>query len=85
MATAFASYLKGNPLRAFSIRKNKKDHGIVKWIEGDTKPGDRVVIVKDVITTGGSTVKAVQAHVSSIESIVTVEDLMAVHRNRQKK
>ncbi len=112
MATAFASYLQGRPVRAFSIRKTKKDHGIVKWVEGDTKPGDRVVIVEDVITTGGSTVKAVeraraeglevvkvvvlvdrqegglgavQAHVSSVESIVTVEDLMAVHRNRQKK
>lgn len=60
MATAFASELKGQPIRAFSIRKNKKDHGIARWIEGDLAAGDRVVVIDDVSTTGGSTIKAVE-------------------------
>ena len=60
MATAFASELKGQPMNAFSIRKSQKDHGIVKWVEGDVKPGDRVVVIDDVATTGGSTIKAIK-------------------------
>ncbi|TWI75548.1 orotate phosphoribosyltransferase [Desulfobotulus alkaliphilus] len=59
MATAFASGLKGKPLQAFSIRKEQKDHGLIRWVEGDVNPGDRVVIIDDVATTGGSTIKAI--------------------------
>ena len=40
VATAFASELNQKPINAFSIRKTRKDHGIVRWIEGDVKPGD---------------------------------------------
>ena len=60
MATAFASELKSKPIAAFSIRKTKKDHGIAKWIEGDLGAGARVVVIDDVATTGGSTIKAIQ-------------------------
>jgi orotate phosphoribosyltransferase len=60
VAAAFASGLKGKPINAFSIRKTRKDHGIVRWIEGDIQPGERVVIIDDVATTGGSTIKAVE-------------------------
>jgi orotate phosphoribosyltransferase len=60
MATAFVSELKENPINAFSIRKTRKDHGIVKWVEGDVQPGQRVVIIDDVATTGGSTIKAIE-------------------------
>ena len=60
MATAFASELKGQPVKAFSIRKTQKDHGIVKWVEGDIQPGEKVVVIDDVATTGGSTIKAIQ-------------------------
>jgi orotate phosphoribosyltransferase len=42
VAAAFASELKGKPINAFSIRKTRKDHGIVRWIEGDIQPGERV-------------------------------------------
>ena len=59
MATAFASELQGMPIQAFSIRKSKKDHGIAQWVEGDLTPGARVVVIDDVATTGGSTIKAV--------------------------
>ncbi len=60
VATAFVSELKANPVNAFSIRKIQKDHGIVKWIEGDMNPGQRVVIIDDVVTTGGSTIQAIE-------------------------
>jgi orotate phosphoribosyltransferase len=60
MATAFASELKGQPVNAFSIRKSQKDHGIVKWVEGDILPGAKVVVIDDVATTGGSTIKAIE-------------------------
>lgn len=60
MAAAFASEIKGEPINAFSIRKTKKDHGIAQWVEGDLAPGARVVVIDDVATTGGSTVKAIE-------------------------
>jgi len=60
VATAFVSELQGKPLSAFSIRKTRKDHGIVRWIEGDLKPEQRVAIIDDVATTGGSTIKAIE-------------------------
>ena len=60
VATAFASEMNGQAIDAFSIRKTQKDHGIVRWIEGDIQPGQRVVIIDDVATTGGSTIKAIE-------------------------
>lgn len=60
VAAAFVSELESAPVRAFSIRKTQKDHGIVKWIEGDLAKGERVAIVEDVVTTGGSTIKAIE-------------------------
>ena len=59
VATAFASELNGQPIQAFSIRKNRKDHGIIRWVEGDLQPGQSVAIIDDVATTGGSTIKAI--------------------------
>lgn len=59
VATAFVSELKGKHINAFSIRKTQKDHGIIRWVEGDMTPGQRVVIIDDVATTGGSTIKAI--------------------------
>ena len=60
VATAFASELKARPINAFSIRKTRKDHGMIRWIEGDIQPGERVAIIDDVATTGGSTIKAIE-------------------------
>jgi orotate phosphoribosyltransferase len=60
VATAFASELKAKPINAFSIRKTRKDHGMIRWIEGDIQPDERVAIIDDVATTGGSTIKAIE-------------------------
>ena len=78
MATAFASELNQKPINAFSIRKTRKDHGIVRWIEGDVKPGDRVVIIDDVVTTGGSTIKAIERARS--EGLKVVKAVILVDR-----
>ena len=61
VATACASWLAGEPLQAFVVRKAQKDHGTGRRIEGKFAPGDRVVVVDDVITTGGSTIQAIEA------------------------
>jgi orotate phosphoribosyltransferase len=49
------------PVRAFTVRKEPKAHGTGKQVEGPLARGDRVVIVEDVITTGGSAARAVEA------------------------
>lgn len=60
-AIAYASALAGTPIRAFTIRKEPKTHGTGQLIEGPFRPGDDVVVVEDVITTGGSARKAIAA------------------------
>ena len=46
---------------AFSVRKEAKQHGTGKRIEGNFAPGREVVIAEDVITTGGSALQAIEA------------------------
>jgi orotate phosphoribosyltransferase len=58
-AVAYTSYLRGNPVEAFVVRKTAKSHGTMQWVEGNVTSGDKVVIVDDVITTGKSTIEAV--------------------------
>lgn len=64
-AIAQLSWIKGQPIPAFFVRKKPKEHGARLAIEGLSKteslPGKRVVIVEDVTTTGGSALKAVEA------------------------
>jgi orotate phosphoribosyltransferase len=52
---------RGLPLKGFMVRKEPKGHGMGKQVEGPVQPGQRVVIVEDVITSGGSAIKAVEA------------------------
>lgn len=58
---SYASTRLERPLRAFSVRKQAKTHGTSNLIEGPFRPMDRVVITEDVITTGSSALRAVDA------------------------
>ena len=78
VSTAFASEMNGQPINAFSIRKTRKDHGIVRWVEGDVQPRQRVAIIDDVATTGGSTVKAIER--ARGEGLVVVKSVILVDR-----
>ena len=60
-AIAYASALAGTPLRAFTVRKEAKAHGTGRLIEGPFREGDRVAVIEDVITTGGSAIRAAEA------------------------
>jgi orotate phosphoribosyltransferase len=51
----------GEGLVAFFVRKERKEHGLQRWVEGPLlEPGTRCLVVEDVVTTGGSTVKAIE-------------------------
>lgn len=52
--------VQGQPLLGFMVRKEPKGHGTNQYIEGPVRPGDEVVIVEDVVTTGGSSLLAIE-------------------------
>ncbi|MCX7794134.1 MAG: orotate phosphoribosyltransferase [Thermodesulfovibrionales bacterium] len=58
-AVARYSYDMNEPIEAFVIRKEPKGHGTMSQIEGNVKEGNRVIIIDDVVTTGASTIKAI--------------------------
>jgi len=60
-AIAAASFGTNAQVDAFSVRKESKDHGRGRLIEGNFQPGQSVVVVEDVITSGGSARRAVSA------------------------
>ncbi len=72
--------IEGLPLKGFMVRKEPKDHGTKKYVEGPVEPGQRVVIVEDVTTTGGSSLLAIdRVHEFGlvVERVVTVIDRLA--------
>lgn len=60
-AVAYTSWVQRQPIQSFIVRKKPKDHGTASLIEGNVRTGDRVAVVDDVITTGGSTLQAIAA------------------------
>lgn len=72
---AAAGMASGKPL--IFIRNQKKDYGTAKQIEGELKAGERVLLVEDVLTTGGQVIEAaktLQALGAVIERVVAVID-----------
>lgn len=71
------SYMTDKPVRAFIVRREKKEHGMKKFVEGNLEKGWRVAIVDDVVTTGGSIIKALEAVEEAgavVEKIIAVVD-----------
>jgi len=71
-AVALVSHLEGKPIPAFIVREVTKEHGTMRQIEGHLKPGSRVAIVDDVLTTGGSVLKAIEAVAAANCQVVKV-------------
>ncbi len=74
LATAL-SLETGIPL--LMVRKERKDHGTGKLVEGELEKGDDVLVVEDVITTAGSSMKAIAAlreEGANVERILSVID-----------
>ena len=60
-ATSLVSFQRGRPRAAFIVRKEPKGHGTNQWLEATKLPaGARVVVLEDVVTTGASTLKAIE-------------------------
>jgi orotate phosphoribosyltransferase len=59
-ALSVISFQKGRPIKSFIVRKDVKDHGLKDVIAGNVQPGEKVAILDDVITTGGSTIAAIE-------------------------
>ena len=59
-AVVTMSAVRGTPVAGFLVRKESKGHGTNQFIEGPVRPGDEVVIVEDVVTTGGSSLAAIE-------------------------
>lgn len=72
--------VRGMPMRGFIVRKEAKKHATGNLIEGPLRESDRVLVVEDTTTTGGSALKAieaVQAQGATVTRVVTVLDRLA--------
>jgi orotate phosphoribosyltransferase len=60
-AMARESFVQGEPMDGFSVRKEPKGHGTGQRVEGGLPEGARCLVVEDSMTTGGSALKAIEA------------------------
>ena len=78
---ACAALAGGADAKAFFVRKERKEHGLQRWVEGPLlDEGERCLVVEDVVTTGGSTVKAIERILEEglrIAAVVSVLDRLA--------
>jgi orotate phosphoribosyltransferase len=59
-AVVTMSAVRGTPLAGFMVRREPKGHGTKGYIEGPVQPGDEVAVLEDVVTTGGSSLAAIE-------------------------
>lgn len=71
----------GRPISGFIVRKEAKGHGASRQLEGHIAPWMRVALVEDVVTTGGSTLKAIEAIQKAYPSVEIVQVLSIIDRN----
>ncbi len=60
LACAAIAVPAGEGLVGFFVRKERKEHGLQRWVEGAVEAGARCLVVEDTVTTGGSTVGAIE-------------------------
>jgi len=60
LACAAIAVPGGSGLTGFFVRKERKEHGLQRWVEGPVEKGTRCLVVEDTVTTGGSTVAAIE-------------------------
>ncbi len=60
LACAAIAVPGGEDLVGFFVRKERKDHGLQRWVEGPVEAGARCLVVEDTVTTGGSTAGAIE-------------------------
>jgi orotate phosphoribosyltransferase len=60
LACAAIAVPGGDGLVGFFVRKERKEHGLQRWVEGPVEAGTRCLVVEDTVTTGGSTVAAIE-------------------------
>ena len=72
-AVCYEAGINGVALEGFIVRKEPKGHGTKKYLEGNIRPGLKAVILEDVVTTGGSSLKAVwRAKEAGLEVVAVV-------------
>lgn len=79
-AVTYCSSQHGHPLSGFLVRKEPKGHGTQSQFEGHLAPWMRVALVEDVVTTGGSTMKVVEAIGRTYPAVEIVQVISLVDR-----
>lgn len=76
-AVITCAWQQGKPLKGFIVRKEPKEHGTGQQVEGPVESGQRAVMVEDVITTGGSSLRAIEyarQHGLIVDRLITIVD-----------
>lgn len=71
--------VRGIPLKGVLVRKEAKGHGTGQFVEGPVRPGDSIAIVEDVVTTGGSSLLAIErceAFGLKVQRVIAIIDRM---------
>ena len=79
-AVALMSQIEGDPVQAFFVRMEAKDHGTGQQVEGGLVPGSRVAIVDDVCSSGGSLFTAIRAAEAAGCKVVKVMTVLDRHQ-----
>jgi len=80
LACAAIAVPGGAGLKGFFVRKERKEHGLQRWVEGPVSPGERCLVVEDTVTTGASTAVAlerIRAEGLEVAAVISVVDRLA--------
>ena len=76
-AVITCAWQAGKPMKGFIVRKEAKEHGTGKQVEGPVSEGQSAVMLEDVITTGGSSLRAIEqarAYGLKVEKLIAIVD-----------